>query len=215
MKVSFVVPSLAFALVAACTPAPQSSMESAPREAPNTEPQPVQAASRQATCTPLETREANAPSQRPAFPGQTRACGVQSNVAFNVVVVAKGLESPWAVEPLPGGALLVTEKPGRMRIVSAAGQVGPPIAGVPAVDARPQGGLLDVALSPRFATDRTIFWSFTEPRQCGNGTSVARGVLSADRTRLEQVRVILRTQPTYNNNMHFGSRLSFGPDWML
>jgi glucose/arabinose dehydrogenase len=102
-----------------------------------------------------------------------------------------------------------------MRIVSATGQVGAPIAGVPAVDARRQGGLLDVALSPRFASDRTIFWSFTEPRQGGNGTSVARGVLSADQTRLEQVRVILRTQPTYNNNMHFGSRLEFGPDGML
>jgi glucose/arabinose dehydrogenase len=83
------------------------------------------------------------------------------------------------------------------------------------VDAGGQGGLLDVALSPTFERDRTIFWSFSEPRQGGNGTSVARGVLSADRTRLEQVRVILRTQPTYDNNMHFGSRLSFGPDGML
>jgi glucose/arabinose dehydrogenase len=102
-----------------------------------------------------------------------------------------------------------------MRIVSATGQLGAPIAGVLPVDARRQGGLLDVALSPSFATDRTLFWSFTEPRQGGNGTSVARGALSADGTRLEQVRVILRTQPTYDNNMHFGSRLSFGPDGML
>ena len=190
-------------------------MENAPSESPPAETQPREAAPQAATCTTLETREANAPSQQPAFPGQTRACGVQSNVAFDVQVVAKGLESPWAVVPLPGGALLVTEKPGRLRIVSATGQVGAPIAGVPPVDARRQGGLLDVALSPGFATDRTIFWSFTEPRQGGNGTSVARGVLSADRTRLEQVRVILRTQPTYNNNMHFGSRLAFGPDGML
>jgi glucose/arabinose dehydrogenase len=81
--------------------------------------------------------------------------------------------------------------------------------------ARGQGGLLDVALSPGFATDRTIFWSFSEPREGGNGTSVARGVLSADRSRVEQVRVILRTQPTYANNMHFGSRLAFGRDGML
>jgi glucose/arabinose dehydrogenase len=102
-----------------------------------------------------------------------------------------------------------------MRIVSAAGQVGAPITGVLPVDARGQGGLLDAALSPRFASDRTVFWSFSEPREGGNGTSVARGVLSADRTRLEQVRVILRTRPTYANNMHFGSRLSFGPDGML
>jgi glucose/arabinose dehydrogenase len=72
-----------------------------------------------------------------------------------------------------------------------------------------------VALSPRFASDRTIFWSFTEQREGGNGTSVARGVLSADETQLEQVRVILHTRPTYTNNMHFGSRLAFGPDGML
>ncbi len=166
-------------------------------------------------CTPLESRAANAPAQRPTFPRQTRSCGVRSNVAFDVTVVARGIAKPWAVEPLPGGGHLVTEKAGRMRIVSATGQIGAPIAGVPEVDARGQGGLLDVALSPRFATDRTVYWSFTEPRSGGNGTSVGRGVLSADRTRLEQVRVILHTRPTYNNNMHYGSRLAFGPDGML
>src|SRR5687768_8637590 len=115
-------------------------------------------------CKPLERREPNVPEQRPAFAGQTRACGVDSNVAFNVTVVAKGLDSPWAVEPLPNGDFLITEKPGRMRIVSAAGVIGEPILGVPDVDDRGQGGLLDVALSPSFATDRTIYWSYSEPR---------------------------------------------------
>jgi glucose/arabinose dehydrogenase len=170
---------------------------------------------RAAACTPLETRQPNVPEQHPVFPGQTRACAITSNVAFEVVVLARGLEEPWAVEPLPGGDLLVTEKPGRLRIVSATGEVGQPIDGVPAVDARGQGGLLDVALSPAFDSDRVIYWSYTEPRQGGNGTSVARGVLSADRQGLEQVRVILRTMPTYNGTMHFGSRLTFGPDGML
>jgi glucose/arabinose dehydrogenase len=165
---------------------------------------------------PLETRAANAPDQRPAFAGQTRAPAIASNVAYDVTVVARGLDKPWAVEPLPGGDLLVTEKPGRLRIVSASGQMGQPIAGVPDVDARGQGGLLDVALSPNFASDRTIFWSFSEPRaEGGNATSVARGVLSADRARLEQVRVIVRAQPAYNGTMHYGSRLAFGPDGML
>jgi len=168
-----------------------------------------------ANCVPLETRAPNASDQRPAFPSQTRTCGVTSNVAFDVVVVAKGLTRPWAVEPLPGGDLLVTERPGRMRIVSAAGGVGEPIGGVPAVDARGQGGLLDVALSPTFESDRTIYWSFAEPRDGGNGTSVARGVLSADRRNLEQVRVIFRVMPTYSGAMHFGSRIMFGPDGML
>ncbi|HEX6002459.1 MAG TPA: PQQ-dependent sugar dehydrogenase [Burkholderiales bacterium] len=166
-------------------------------------------------CKPIETRSPNAADQRPAFPGQTRACAVKSNVAFEVVVLAKGLEKPWSVEPLPDGDLLVTEKPGRMRIVSAKGQVGAPIRGVPPVDARGQGGLLDVALSPSFATDRTIYFSYSEPREGGNGTSIARAVLSADRSALENLRVILRVTPTYDGSMHYGSRLAFGPDGML
>jgi aldose sugar dehydrogenase len=166
-------------------------------------------------CTPLETRPANVPDQQPAFAGQTRTCGVNSNVAFDVTVVTTGLVKPWAVEPLPSGELLVTEKPGRLRIVSASGVKGEPISGLPAVDGRGQGGLLDVALSPGFSSDRTIFWSFTEPRQEGNGTSVARGVLSADRRSLQDVRVIFRALPSYANNMHYGSRLAFGPDGML
>jgi aldose sugar dehydrogenase len=168
-----------------------------------------------ADCKALESRSREASAYEPAFATQTRACAARSDVAFDVVVLARGLQIPWAVEPLPDGALLVTEKGGRMRIVSANGVVGAPIAGVPKVDAARQGGLLDVALSPRFASDRTVFWSYSEPRDGGNGTSVARGVLSADRTRLEQVQVILQTRPTYANGMHFGSRLAFGPDGFL
>jgi glucose/arabinose dehydrogenase len=183
-------------------------------------------------CAPLETRRANAPEQKPAFAGQTRACAVKSGVAFDVTVLAKGLENPWAVEPLPNGDFLITEKAGRMRVVSAKGEVGQPIGGLlpvgsggvsaasgqgglPPITARGQGGLLDVALSPDFARDRTIFWSFSEQREGGSGTSVARGLLSADGRSLEQVRIIFRAMPTYNNGLHFGSRLAFGPDGML
>jgi aldose sugar dehydrogenase len=168
-----------------------------------------------ATCQPLESRQANAPEQRPHFEGQARACAVKSDVAFEVTVLATGLEHPWSVEPLPNGDLLVTEKLGRMRIVSAGGEVGAPLRGLPPVDARGQGGLLDAALSPSFASDRIVYWSFSEPRQGGNGTSVARGVLSADRASLEQVQVIFRAMPTYDGTMHYGSRLAFGPDGML
>lgn len=188
--------------------------------------------SSQSQCTPLETRRANAPEQKPAFPGQTRACAVNSNVAFEVTVLAKGLDRPWAVEPLPNGDLLVTEKTGRLRIVSAKGEIGQPIGGLlpvgsggvstvsgqgglPPITARGQGGLLDVALSPDFARDRTIFWSFSEQREGGSGTSVARGRLTEDLRNLEQVRVIFRAMPTYNNGLHFGSRLAFGPDGKL
>jgi aldose sugar dehydrogenase len=166
-------------------------------------------------CTPLESRSPNASGQRPAFQGQTRACGIKSSTKFDVVVVAKGLEEPWAVEPLPGGDLLVTEKPGRMRIVSAKGALGEPLSGIPSVDARGQGGLLDVALSPAFDRNRTIFWSFSEPRQGGNATSVARGVLSEDRRSIGQVKVIFRALPAYDGDKHYGSRLAFDSDGML
>lgn len=177
---------------------------------------PAQQSAAAADCTtPLETRSPNVPSQEPTFPQQTRACEEATGVAFDVVVLAEGLENPWAVEPLPDGDLLVTEKPGRMRIISASGSIGEPIAGVPPVAARGQGGLLDVALSPGFASDRTIFWSYSEPRQGGNATSVARGVLAQDGSRLSDVRVIFRAQPTYDGRLHFGSRLAFGPDGML
>jgi aldose sugar dehydrogenase len=183
-------------------------------------------------CRPVDMGGANAPEQKPAFAGQTRACSVTSDVAYDVVVLAKGLEQPWAVEPLPDGAFLITEKAGRLRVVSANGEIGEPIAGLlpvgqggvsaasgqgglPPISARGQGGLLDVALSPNFSTDRTIFWSFSEQREGGSGTSVARGVLSSDRRNLEQVRVIFRAMPTYPNGLHFGSRLAFGPDGKL
>jgi glucose/arabinose dehydrogenase len=167
------------------------------------------------TDCPLETRAPNASGQNPAFASQTRACGVASEGGYNVTVVASGLEHPWAVEPLPGGDLLVTERPGRMRVITASGQVSQPITGLPQVDAVGQGGLLDVALSPNFATDRTIFWSYAEPRQGGNGTAVARGVLSADGRSVSEVSVIFRATPTYDGQLHFGSRLAFGPDGSL
>ncbi len=189
-------------------------------------------ASTTAQCSPLETGTANAPDQKPAFPGQTRACAVKSDAAFEVTVVAKGLDKPWAVEPLPGGDFLITEKAGQMRIVTAKGEIGQPIGGLlpvgqggvsessgqgglPPITARGQGGLLDVALSPTFEKDRTIFWSFSEQRTGGSGTSVARGTFTADRKNLEQVSVIFRAMPTYTNGLHFGSRLAFGPDGKL
>ena len=140
---------------------------------------------------------------------------MKTHVAFQVTVLAKGLEHPWAVEPLPDGRLLVTERPGRMRIVGAQGELGPAIEGLPKVDARGQGGLLDVALSPGFARDRTIYWTYAEPRAGGNSTTIATGALSADGRRVENVKVIFRAVPTYDGALHFGGRLAFGPDGML
>jgi glucose/arabinose dehydrogenase len=169
---------------------------------------------------PVETRDANGVGQAPAFAGQTRAPGVTTQGTLRHTVAATGLVHPWGLALLPDGRWLVTERPGRMRIVSTEGQIGEPIAGLPAVDARGQGGLLDVILSPTFAADRTIFWSYAEPRPNaegggGNATSVARGVLSADGSRVDQVRVIFRALPVYDGDKHFGSALAFAPDGKL
>jgi glucose/arabinose dehydrogenase len=167
-------------------------------------------------CTPLETRATEANGQQPAFPGQTRTCGVKSNVAFEVTVLAKGLDHPWSVEPLPEGGFLVSERPGRLRRVSAKGDLGAPIEGLPPIFAKGQGGLLDIALAPDYAKTRRIYFSFSEPREGGgNATSVATAVLPADARRLQDMKVIFRALPAYNGQLHYGGRLAFGPDGML
>jgi len=164
---------------------------------------------------PLETRPANNPDQQSAFAGQTRAPGVTTEQATAHAVVASGLVHPWGLALLPDGRWLVTERPGRLRVVTAEGQVGAPVQGLPAVDARGQGGLLDVILGPGFGQDRLIYWSYSEPREGGNATSVARGRLSDDLSRIENVQVIFQAQPTYDGDKHFGSSLAFAPDGKL
>lgn len=164
---------------------------------------------------PVESRAPNGTGQTPAFAGQTRAPSVHTARALTHTVVASGLEHPWGLALMPDGRWLVTERPGRLRIITAEGAKGEPITGLPAVDARGQGGLLDVAVSPTFATDRMIYWSFAEPREGGNATAVGRGRLSDDGTRVENAQVIFHAMPTYDGTMHFGSRLAFAPDGKL
>ncbi len=136
----------------------------------------------------------------------------ESKVA--VTTVTKGLEQPWALAFLPDGRMLVTERPGRLRYVTADGGLSEPIAGVPSVHAAGQGGLLDVALDPAFAENSTIYLSYAEPGEGGtNGTAVARARL--DGGRLADLRVIFRQQPKFKSNHHFGSRLVFGRDGNL
>jgi aldose sugar dehydrogenase len=131
---------------------------------------------------------------------------------------AKGLVHPWGLAFLPDGRLLVTERPGRLRIVNQQGQVLPPVAGVPDVYASGQGGLLDVALAPDFASSQWVYLSYAEPRGGGrNGTSVARGkfVATPEAARLQETQVIFRQEPAYASSHHFGSRLVFMPDGSL
>jgi glucose/arabinose dehydrogenase len=132
---------------------------------------------------------------------------------LRVTEVIKGLEHPWAIEFLPEGRLLVTERPGRLRIVARDGGLSAPLAGVPQVFAQGQGGLLDVALSPRFATDSLVYLSYAEPGEGGAGTAVARARLAGDR--LEEVQVIWRQAPKVRGANHWGSRMVFAKDGTL
>jgi glucose/arabinose dehydrogenase len=165
---------------------------------------------------PVQTDPPNTPDQEPAFAGQTRAPQPATPTAWTQQDVARGLDHPWGLEVLPDGRMLVTERPGRMRIVTSDGQLGEPITGLPEVDARNQGGLLDVALAPDFATTRRIFWSFSEPRGEGkNGTAVASGVLAEDGRSVSDVKVVFHQEPAWDSTMHYGSRLVFTPDGHL
>ncbi len=164
----------------------------------------------------FNARAPNAPDQRPTFGGQTRAPILDANVRLRSQVVADGLSHPWGMAQLPDGRWLVTERPGRLRLITADGKVSEPIAGLPAVDARGQGGLLDVVVRDDFAQTRRLWWSYAEPREGGaNATAVATGVLSRDDRQLMDVRVIFRQNPAWNSTAHFGSRLVFDRDGML
>ncbi len=165
----------------------------------------------------VDPRPPNGSGQTPAFAGQTRAPERKANVAFDVVTFAEGLETPWGLAFLPEDWMLVTERPGRMRIVGPDGTLTPPVAGLPAVHVEGQGGLLDVTIDRAFASNHLIYWSYSEPRDGGvNNTAVARGRLVPDaQPRVEDVKVIFHQEPSLRSNAHFGGRLVWGRDGTL
>jgi glucose/arabinose dehydrogenase len=124
--------------------------------------------------------------------------------------VAQGLEHPWALAFLPDGRFLLTERPGRLRIVDAQGRIGVPITGLPKVDARGQGGLLDLQLDSEFAGNRLIYFCYSEPGEGGNSTSLARARLSPDGSQLTELQVLFRQQPKVQSSAHFGCRIVEG-----
>ncbi len=136
---------------------------------------------------------------------------------LSVETVAAGLRSPWGLAFLPDGRMLVTERPGSLRLVSPSGTVSAPVAGVPPVFARGQGGLLDVALAPDFDRSRLVYLAYAEPREGASGTSVARGRLMEENgdARLENVEVIFRQSPAAGGSNHYGARLVFARDGTL
>ncbi|MGQ0671639.1 MAG: PQQ-dependent sugar dehydrogenase [Hyphomicrobium sp.] len=156
--------------------------------------------------------------QARAGEGETNAPSPSKASRIKVETLAHGLQNPWALQFLPDGRQLVTERPGRMRLIAGDGTLSEPVAGSPPVVARGQGGLLDVALAPDFASSGTIYFSYAEPRDGDkNGTTLARAKLVLDGTggRLEGVSVLFRQQPAIASHLHFGSRIVFNPDGTL
>ena len=155
--------------------------------------------------TPVQTFAANAQTYKTEL-GQ-----------ITVTTLADGLKQPWGLAFLPDNkGMLVTEKPGDLRLVSAQGKVSSPISGVPKVWAKNQGGLLDVVLSPDFKADRLVYLSYAEEGEDGNGgTAVGRGRLSEDMTQLENFETIFRQEPKLSVGNHFGSRLVFDREGYL
>lgn len=167
---------------------------------------------------PLETAPPNVPEFKPAFPEQTRAPAMRTETPLRVSEVASGLEMPWALEFLPDGRMLVTEKhAGRLRLLSSKGETLTSVVNVPEVDAGGQGGLMDVILGPDYATTRTLYLSYYEPREGGgNGLAVARATLvEGAPPRLDSVQVLFRMQPAMKSDKHAGGRLVFAPDGHL
>ncbi len=164
---------------------------------------------------PVETKAAVSPQYKPAFSGQTRIAGTKTNTAYATNVVTGALAKPWSMAALPDGRFLITEKGGTLRIVSANGTVSNAITGVPAVDARGQGGLLGIVLDPEFASNRLIYFGFSEPVANGNHLAVARATLKNDETAIENISIIYRVTPTYNGDKHNGGKLAFDKDGNL
>lgn len=185
-------------LICACGPAPETP--------------PASPGSNQ----PVESRPANSPDQRPAVAGQTRAPGEALGVAYTIETIATGLDHAWGLGFLPDGTRLVTERPGRLRLVDKQGRLSTPVAGLPAVDANGQGGLLDVAIDPDFQRNGLIYWTYAQAGEGGNGTAAARGKLvMGPSPRVEGVQVIWTQTPKLNSALHFGGRLVFARDGTL
>ena len=165
-----------------------------------------------ATADPWPQGAANTDYQ-PATPDQTRAEAMDSGVTLKAEVLAEGLEHPWAVAILPDGSALITERPGRLKLYKDGTLTD--VTGIPEVSAKGQGGLLDVAISPDFKRSRTVFLSYAQPREGGNGTAVARMQLADDGASVDNVMVLFEQQPTYDGDKHFGSRIVANTDGTL
>lgn len=163
---------------------------------------------------PVETKAPNS-NYKPAFSGQTRIRNVKTITPYNVEKIANKLGSPFAIVTMPDDRLMVTIKSGYMEIHDKNGALVKKITGFPAVVDQGQGGLLDVAFDPNFASNKIMYWSFSEAYPPGNLTAVAKGNLNEAAGKVENVSIIFRATPALNSNLHFGSRLAFDKDGNL
>ena len=154
----------------------------------------------------VETEKPNS-DYKPAFAGQTRVMGYKTQTPYKVDVINHNLGKPWGIEQLPDGNFLITEKSGYINLISKDGKSVTKITGLPKVDSRGQGGLLDIVIDPDFDKNQTIYWSFSEPYEKGNLTSVGKGVLNGNK--ILNSKVIFRATPSYDGRLHYGSRLAF------
>lgn len=165
--------------------------------------------------TSVTTEKPNT-NYKPAFEGQTRIAAVKTNTAYEGKIITQSLQSPWGIAVLPDGRLLISEKKGTMRIVDPAnGTVSDPIKGAGEVDDRGQGGLLGLALDPDFASNRMIYWAFSEKVDKGNHTAVAKGKLADDEKSIQNMQVIYRALPSYDGDKHYGGRIIFDKEGNL
>ena len=155
---------------------------------------------------PVETEKPNS-DYKPAFAGQTRVMGYKTQTPYKVDVINHNLGKPWGISQLPDGNFLITEKSGYINLVSKDGKSVTKITGLPKVDSRGQGGFLDIVIDPDFDKNQTIYWSFSEPYEKGNLTSVGKGVLNGNK--ILNSKVIFRATPSYDGRLHYGSRLAF------
>ncbi|AFK03580.1 glucose sorbosone dehydrogenase [Emticicia oligotrophica DSM 17448] len=156
----------------------------------------------------VETKAPNS-DYKPAFAGQTRIGAVKTTTPYAAKVLTESLTSPWGVKSLPDGRLIITEKSGVMRIAKVTGELSPAITGIPAVNSDGQGGLLGLALDPEFEKNRMIYWAFSENVEGGTHTSLAKGKLSKDETKIEGATVIYRATPAHKGTLHYGGRVVF------
>ncbi len=199
MSSAFLAFALALALQSTDAPAPAPAAPGGPAAPrPPAPPSPL-----------VENRAKTLPDARPVYPTQTRATVARTEAAYQVAPVAAGLVNPWGMAFLPDGRIIVTERPGRVRIVGADGKLSEPLTGVPAVAARGIAGLFDVKLDPAFARNRAVYLSFHEQQGDVVGVSVFRGVLKADGRGFDGGKVIFRAAPGVAKGGDMGGRMLF------